>query len=61
MIEGVGQTDDTEPAAKTIEHRLIRRSRLKGVGSTDDTAPDKPTNSNAMSVQLSRAATKRTQ
>jgi len=44
-LKGVGQTDDTEPAAKTIEHRSIRRSHLKCVGLTNDASPVKPTKS----------------
>jgi len=42
-------------------HRLIRRSDLNSVGSTGVSTPDDPTKSKTTSVQLSRAARKRTQ
>ena len=44
--EYVGQTDDTEPAAKKNSHRLNRHLGLNYVGSTGDRAPDDPTKSN---------------
>ena len=44
--EYVGQTDDTEPAAKKNSYRLIRCPSLNSVGSTGDRAPDDPTKSN---------------
>ena len=44
--EYVGQTDDTEPAAKKNSHRLNRCPDLNSVDSTGDRAPDDPTKSN---------------